>query len=91
MFTPLEYSCCEFSEEKAIVYKKENLEVYHTLFWPLEWTVNGRDNNTCYTKKICNEVDSDRMTGFHILGPNAGEIIQGFAATKECGLTKQLL
>ncbi|XP_073900674.1 thioredoxin reductase 3-like [Castor canadensis] len=65
--------------------------VYHTLFWPLEWTVAGRDNNTCYAKIICNKFDSDRVVGFHVLGPNAGEITQGFAAAMKCGLTKQLL
>ena len=31
------------------------------------------------------------MVGFHVLGPNAGEITQGFAAAMKCGLTKQLL
>lgn len=38
-------------------------QVYHTLFWPLEWTVAGRDNNTCYAKVICNKQDnvSSRM------------------------------
>ncbi|XP_076423432.1 thioredoxin reductase 3 isoform X2 [Peromyscus maniculatus bairdii] len=92
VFTPLEYGCCGLSEEKAIeVYKKENLEVYHTLFWPLEWTVAGRDNNTCYAKIICNKFDNERVVGFHLLGPNAGEITQGFAAAMKCGLTKQLL
>uniref|UniRef100_A0A5G2R4I6 Thioredoxin reductase 3 n=1 Tax=Sus scrofa TaxID=9823 RepID=A0A5G2R4I6_PIG len=92
VFTPLEYGCCGYSEERAIeVYQKENLEVYHTLFWPLEWTVACRDNNTCYAKIICNKLDNDRVIGFHVLGPNAGEIIQGFAAAMKCGLTKQLL
>uniref|UniRef100_A0A8C3YFM7 thioredoxin-disulfide reductase (NADPH) n=1 Tax=Catagonus wagneri TaxID=51154 RepID=A0A8C3YFM7_9CETA len=66
-------------------------KVYHTLFWPLEWTVACRDNNTCYAKIICNKLDDDRVIGFHVLGPNAGEIIQGFAAAMKCGLTKQLL
>ncbi|XP_049718497.1 thioredoxin reductase 3 isoform X1 [Elephas maximus indicus] len=66
-------------------------KVYHTLFWPLEWTVAGRDNNTCYAKIICNRLDSDRVIGLHILGPNAGEVTQGFAAAMKCGLTKQLL
>ncbi|KAM6161526.1 thioredoxin reductase 3 isoform 1-T1 [Erethizon dorsatum] len=92
VFTPLEYGCCGLSEEKAVeVYKKENLEVFHTLFWPLEWTVAGRDNNTCYAKIICNKFDNDRVIGFHVLGPNAGEVTQGFAAAMKCGLTKQLL
>ncbi|XP_052498836.1 thioredoxin reductase 3 isoform X1 [Budorcas taxicolor] len=84
VFTPLEYGCCGYSEEKAG-------EVYHTLFWPLEWTVACRDNNTCYAKIICNKLDNDRVIGFHVLGPNAGEITQGFAAAMKCGLTKQLL
>lgn len=29
--------------------------------------------------------------GFHILGPNAGEVTQGFAAALKCGLTKRQL
>ncbi|XP_075406368.1 thioredoxin reductase 3 [Tenrec ecaudatus] len=92
VFTPLEYGCCGYSEERAVeVYSKKNLEVYHTLFWPLEWTVADRDNNTCYAKIICNRLDNDRVIGFHIFGPNAGEITQGFAAAMKCGLTKQLL
>ncbi|XP_055237454.1 thioredoxin reductase 3 isoform X2 [Gorilla gorilla gorilla] len=66
-------------------------KIYHTLFWPLEWTVAGRENNTCYAKIICNKFDHDRVIGFHILGPNAGEVTQGFAAAMKCGLTKQLL
>ncbi|XP_060036247.1 thioredoxin reductase 3 isoform X1 [Erinaceus europaeus] len=92
VFTPLEYGCCGLSEEKAIeMFKKENLEVYHTFFWPLEWTVAGRDHNTCYAKIICNKFDNDRVIGFHILGPNAGEVTQGFAVAMKCGLTKQQL
>ncbi|XP_004449156.1 thioredoxin reductase 3 [Dasypus novemcinctus] len=92
VFTPLEYGCCGLPEEKAMeIYKKENLDVYHTFFWPLEWTVADRDNNSCYAKIICNRLDNDRVIGFHVLGPNAGEITQGFAVAVKCGLTKQLL
>ncbi|XP_018409445.1 PREDICTED: thioredoxin reductase 3 isoform X1 [Nanorana parkeri] len=92
VFTPLEYGCCGYSEEKAIeVFGKEALEVYHTLFWPLEWTVPGRDNNKCFAKIICNKLDYERVVGFHVLGPNAGEITQGYAAAMKCGLTKEKL
>ncbi|XP_009977619.1 PREDICTED: thioredoxin reductase 1, cytoplasmic-like [Tauraco erythrolophus] len=92
VFTPLEYGSCGLAEERAIEeYGKQNLEVYHTLFWPLEWTVPGRDNNTCYAKIICNKHDNNRVIGFHVLGPNAGEVTQGFAAAIKCGLTKELL
>ncbi|XP_041317770.1 thioredoxin reductase 3 [Pyrgilauda ruficollis] len=92
VFTPLEYGSCGYPEEKAIdEYGEQNLEVYHTLFWPLEWTVPGRDNNTCYAKIICNKQDNNRVIGLHVLGPNAGEVTQGFAAAIKCGLTKELL
>ncbi|KAM7011509.1 thioredoxin reductase 3 isoform 2-T2 [Passerculus sandwichensis] len=92
VFTPLEYGSCGYPEQKAIdEYGEQNLEVYHTLFWPLEWTVPGRDNNTCYAKVICNKQDNNRVIGLHVLGPNAGEVTQGFAAAIKCGLTKELL
>ncbi|XP_062356899.1 thioredoxin reductase 3 isoform X2 [Cinclus cinclus] len=73
------------------LYGGSSRKVYHTLFWPLEWTVPGRDNNTCYAKIICNKQDNNRVIGLHVLGPNAGEVTQGFAAAIKCGLTKELL
>ncbi|XP_044512809.1 thioredoxin reductase 3 [Gracilinanus agilis] len=92
VFTPLEYGCCGYSEEKAKeLLNKENIEVFHTFFWPLEWTLAGRENDTCFGKIICNKRDNNRVIGFHVLGPNAGEVTQGFAAAMKCGLTKQLL
>ncbi|XP_029457197.1 thioredoxin reductase 3 isoform X2 [Rhinatrema bivittatum] len=92
VFTPLEYGCCGYSEERAIeLCGKENIEVYHSLFLPLEWTISSRDNNQCYGKIICDKRDNDRVVGFHVLGPNAGEVTQGFSAAIKCGLTKKVL
>uniref|UniRef100_A0A803XTA2 Thioredoxin reductase 1, cytoplasmic n=2 Tax=Meleagris gallopavo TaxID=9103 RepID=A0A803XTA2_MELGA len=92
VFTPLEYGACGYSEENAIQkFGEENIEVYHSHFWPLEWTVPSRDNNKCYAKIICNIQDNERVIGFHVLGPNAGEVTQGFAAAMKCGLTKEQL
>ncbi|KAM6435915.1 thioredoxin reductase 1, cytoplasmic isoform 2-T2 [Liasis olivaceus] len=92
VFTPLEYGACGYSEEKAIErFGDDNIEVYHSYFWPLEWTVPSRDNNKCYAKVICNIADKERVIGFHVLGPNAGEITQGFAAAMKCGMTKEQL
>ena len=28
-------------------------QVYHTNFWPLEWTVAKRPKNACYAKLVC--------------------------------------
>ncbi|XP_034724379.1 thioredoxin reductase 3 isoform X1 [Etheostoma cragini] len=92
VFTPLEYGSCGLSEERAIeLYGQENLEVFHSLFWPLEFTIPGRDNNKCYAKIICNKLDNDRVIGFHYLGPNAGEVTQGFGVAMKCGATKEQL
>uniref|UniRef100_A0A671KP31 thioredoxin-disulfide reductase (NADPH) n=1 Tax=Sinocyclocheilus anshuiensis TaxID=1608454 RepID=A0A671KP31_9TELE len=92
VFTPMEYGSCGYPEEKAVeIYGQENLEIYHSLFWPLEFTVPGRDNNRCYAKIICNNLDNERVIGFHYLGPNAGEVTQGFGAAMKCGITKDQL
>lgn len=92
VFTPMEYGACGYSEETAIEkFGKDNIEVYHSYFWPLEWTVPTRDNNKCYAKVVCKIPDKNRVIGFHVLGPNAGEITQGFAAAMKCGMTKEQL
>merc|ERR1712123_530628 len=54
VFTPLEYGCCGYSEEEANEkYGEEDIEVFHQSFWPLEWTVSHRPENSCYCKLIC--------------------------------------
>uniref|UniRef100_A0A0M3KCD4 thioredoxin-disulfide reductase (NADPH) n=1 Tax=Anisakis simplex TaxID=6269 RepID=A0A0M3KCD4_ANISI len=50
VFTPLEYGCCGLAEEAAIAkYGKENINVYHNVFIPLEFSVPERiENSHCY-------------------------------------------
>jgi pyruvate/2-oxoglutarate dehydrogenase complex dihydrolipoamide dehydrogenase (E3) component len=36
-------------------------------------------------------LDNNRVVGFHILAPNAGEITQGISVAMKCGLTKSQL
>ncbi|KRX60862.1 Thioredoxin reductase 1, cytoplasmic, partial [Trichinella sp. T9] len=90
VFTPLEYGCCGMSEEEAIEeYGEINIEVFHSYFTPLEYTVPKRDDSEhCYAKLICNKHDDMRILGFHLLGPNAGEITQGFAIGLKLKATK---
>jgi pyruvate/2-oxoglutarate dehydrogenase complex dihydrolipoamide dehydrogenase (E3) component len=89
VFTPVEYGAIGYSEEDAIAtFGEDNLEVYHSYFKPLEWSVAERDDNVCYGKLICNKLDTERVVGFHVLGPNAGEITQGFGAAMKAGATK---
>ncbi|CAI7894681.1 unnamed protein product [Closterium sp. NIES-53] len=97
VFTPLEYGCIGMAEELAIAtYGPDNIEVYHSYFKPLEWQVNHeesngvshREDNVCYAKLVCNKLDSDRVLGLHVVGPNAGEITQGYAVAMRMGACK---
>lgn len=38
---------------------------------------------------IVNTADNDRVIGFHYLGPNAGEVTQGYAVAMKMGATKK--
>jgi len=89
VFTPLEYGCCGLAEEDAIKqYGEEDVEVYHANFWPLEWTVAHRPENACYSKLICVKSQQEKVVGFHYLGPNAGEVTQGYGIALKLGASK---
>jgi thioredoxin reductase (NADPH) len=76
VFTPIEYGSCGLSEEDAKAkYGAENIKTYHTEFKPLEWNYNKvRPEGDCYVKVLCHSIDNERVVGFHILAPNAGEV-----------------
>ncbi|KAK5975943.1 Pyridine nucleotide-disulfide oxidoreductase [Trichostrongylus colubriformis] len=90
VFTPLEYGCCGLSEEEAFKrYGQDNVIIYHGVFIPLEYTVPERkDKDHCYCKLICLAKENERVVGFHILAPNAGEITQGFGISLKLNATK---
>ncbi len=89
VFTPLEYGTVGLAEEDAEErFGADAVEVYHKNFWPLEWTLPKRPENACYAKLVCHKDDSDRVVGFHYLGPNAGEVTQGYAGMLVMGATK---
>ena len=98
VFTPLEYGCIGLSEEDAKAkFGDENIEVYHSYLKPLEWTTNHtehdgvavREDNQCYCKIVTNLADNERVVGLHYVGPDAGEITQGFAVAMKMGATKK--
>ena len=41
--------------------------------------------------KVLVNKNNDKVVGFHILAPNAGEITQGLAVALKCGMTKAQL
>ncbi|XP_056313426.1 thioredoxin reductase 2, tandem duplicate 2 isoform X2 [Danio aesculapii] len=92
VFTPLEYGCVGLSEEEAERrYGKDQTEVYHAFYKPLEFTVAERDATQCYIKVVCLREGDRRVLGLHFTGPNAGEVTQGFALGFQCGLTYEHL
>ena len=88
IFTPLEYGCVGMSQEDATEkFGEENIEVYHTSFKPLEWNVLAkRGDNSCYIKVVCDKGDGMNVVGLHFVGPNAGEVIQGYAVALSKGI-----
>jgi len=89
VFTPLEYGCVGLSEEDAKTkYGASDIEVYHTNSTPLENELSKRDENIVYCKLVCVKSNNERVVGFHYLGPNAGEVTQGYAGMIKMGATK---
>lgn len=41
----------------------------------------------CLAKLICNAADGHKVVGFHFVGPNAGEITQGFSLAVKLGVS----
>jgi glutathione reductase (NADPH) len=63
-----------------------NIDVYKTIFRPLKHTLSGRTESTMM--KIVVDHTTDKVLGCHMVGPEAGEIIQGLAVAMNCGATK---
>jgi glutathione reductase (NADPH) len=62
------------------------VEIYKSSFRPLKHTLTGRDEKTMM--KLVVDSATDRVLGCHMVGPEAGEIIQGLAVALTCGATK---
>jgi len=94
VFTPIEYSCVGLSEEDAIeMYGNDGIEVYHREFLPLEWSLSQmRHDSNAFTKIVVDKKSGDeRVLGMHYVGPNAGEIMQGYGVSMKNGLTYRQL
>lgn len=63
-----------------------NLAVYRTRFTALRHTLSGRQEKTFL--KLLVDTDTDRVIGVHMLGADAGEIVQGLAVAINAGATK---
>ena len=62
------------------------LRLYKSLFRPMKHTLSGRSEKT-FMKIIVDDA-TDRVVGCHMIGPEAGELVQGLAIALKCGATK---
>ena len=72
-------------EELAIA-RGHKVEIYRTSFRSLKHTLTASDEKTFM--KLVVDAASQRVLGAHMMGPDAGEIIQGIAIALKCGATK---
>lgn len=63
-----------------------NIAIFQSEFRALKHTLSGRNERTLM--KLIVDDASDRVLGCHMVGADAGEIIQGFAVAMRCGATK---
>ena len=64
-----------------------DIDVYRTSFGPLRHQLTGSGEQVLM--KLVVDRKTDRVLGVHMVGPDAGEIIQGFAVALKCGATKR--
>eukprot|EP00466_Bigelowiella_natans_P020041 jgi/Bigna1/52445/estExt_Genewise1Plus.C_80086 len=104
VFTPTEYGSVGLSEELFVLKDLTFFwQVYLSEFSSLEHAavhrekhISARENAydlemppNALSKLVCRKSDDNRVLGFHFVGPNAGELTQGFALALALGAKKR--
>lgn len=66
--------------------KFDTLKIFKSEFRALKHTLSGSTERTLM--KLVVDAGSDRVLGLHMVGPDAGELVQGFAVALQCQATK---
>ncbi|MFD2641580.1 glutathione-disulfide reductase [Pseudomonas japonica] len=74
------------TEEQALE-AGHSLKIFESRFRPMKLTLTEVQEKTLM--KLVVDADSDRVLGCHMVGPDAGEIIQGLGIALKAGATKQ--
>lgn len=75
------------SEEQAIE-ARHKVRIFESRFRPMKLTLT--DNQERTLMKLVVDAETDRVLGCHMVGPDAGEIVQGLAIAIKAGATKQI-
>jgi glutathione reductase (NADPH) len=65
-----------------------DVEIFRSAFRPMVHTLSGRDERTMM--KLVVDRKTDAVLGVHMVGPEAGEIIQGMTVALKAGATKAI-
>jgi glutathione reductase (NADPH) len=85
VFTHPNIGTVGLTEEQAIE-RHGAVRIFRSDFRPLKNTLSGNSGRTLM--KLVVDAASDRVVGLHMVGPDAGEIVQGFAVALKAGATK---
>jgi glutathione reductase (NADPH) len=85
VFTHPNIATVGWSEEEARR-RFGSVTIFRSEFRPLKHTLSGSDERVFM--KLVVDAASDRVVGLHMVGPDAGEIVQGFAVAMKAGATK---
>ncbi len=85
VFTHPNLASVGLSEQEARKRHRE-LRVFKSEFRALKHTLGGSSERTLL--KLVVDAASDRVLGVHMVGPDAGEVVQGFAVALKAGATK---
>jgi len=66
----------------------DDIDIYRSSFKPMKHTISGRDERSLM--KLIVHRSTDRILGLHMVGPDAGEILQGMAVALRAGATKSV-
>jgi len=66
--------------------KYDKIVIFKSVFRPMKYSLGRIDEQTLM--KLVVDGSTDRVLGVHMVGPDAGEIIQGFAVALKTGATK---
>lgn len=75
------------TEEEAIE-KHDLIDIYKSKFTPMKYSLSDNDEKTFM--KLIVDRSSDKVLGVHMVGPDAGEIIQGIGIALKAGATKKV-
>lgn len=75
------------TEEEARDLGIGTIDIYRARFRPMKYVLPNREETTMM--KLVVDRDTDRVLGLHMVGPDAAEIVQGFAVAIKAGATKK--